>query len=74
MIKKIAHIGIAVKSLDEQIPYYRDILGLELTGRETVEDGKLKLAFFKAGDVHIELLEAADSSMPIAKFIEDKEN
>lgn len=72
MVKKISHIGIAVESLDEQIPYYRDILGLKLVGTETVEDQMVKVAFFEVGDTRIELLEATDENSPIAKYIAKK--
>lgn len=72
MVKKISHIGIAVKSLEEQIPYYRDLLGLKLIGTETVEDQRIKAAFFEVGDTRIELLEATDEESPIAKFIAKK--
>ncbi len=69
MVKKISHIGIAVTSLEEQIPFYRDVLGLEFVGTETVEDQKVKTAMFIAGDTRIELLEATAEDSPIAKFL-----
>ena len=72
MVKKMSHIGIAVESLDEQIPFYRDMLGLELSGTEVIEDQKVKVAFFEVGDTRIELLEATSEDSPIAKFIEKK--
>ncbi|MEA1987400.1 MAG: methylmalonyl-CoA epimerase [Candidatus Marinimicrobia bacterium] len=72
MIKKISHIGIAVNSIDEQIPYYRDILGLQFDGIEVVEDQKVKVAFFKVGEARIELLEPTSEDSPVAKFIGKK--
>jgi methylmalonyl-CoA/ethylmalonyl-CoA epimerase len=72
MVKKISHIGIAVESLEEQIPYYRDVLGLKFVATETVEDQMVKVAFFDVGDTRIELLEATDENSPIAKFIARK--
>lgn len=72
MVEKISHIGIAVESLDEQIIYYRDILGLTFSGTEVVQDQKVKVAFFDVGDTRIELLEATDEESPIAKFIAKK--
>ncbi len=72
MIQQIDHIGIAVKDLEKTSQYYEESLGLELHGTEVVESQKVKTAFFAAGDVHIELLEATDPSSPIAKFIEKK--
>ena len=72
MVKKISHIGIAVESLEEQIPYYRDVLGLKFSGTEVVDDQKVKVAFFDIGDTRIELLEATDEDSPVAKFIAKK--
>jgi methylmalonyl-CoA/ethylmalonyl-CoA epimerase len=71
-VKRINHIGIAVNSIDEQIPYYRDILGLSLESIQVVVDQKVKVAFFKVGEVRLELLEPTESSSPIAKFIEKR--
>lgn len=70
MITKIDHLGIAVQSLDEAVSYYENVLGLTCEGREEVESQKVRTAFFAAGDVHIELLEATSEDSPIAKFIE----
>ena len=70
MITKIDHLGIAVRSLDETIPYYEQVLGLHCEGREEVESQKVRTAFFAAGDVHIELLEPTSEDSPIAKFLE----
>jgi methylmalonyl-CoA/ethylmalonyl-CoA epimerase len=72
MIKGISHIGIAVRSLDEQIPYYRDALGMPFHGTETVEDQGVNVAFFQAGTTRIELLEPITEDSPVAKFIEKK--
>ncbi len=72
MITKINHIGIAVRSLDEQIPFYRDVLGLTYLGTETVAEQKVKTAIFTVGQVHIELLEPIGDDSPIAIFIEKR--
>ena len=56
-ISHIEHLGIAVKSLEEAIPYYENILGLKCYSIEEVADQKVKTAFFKAGQTKIELLE-----------------
>lgn len=68
----IEHIGIAVKSLEESIPYYEEVLGLECYAIEEVADQKVKTAFFKVGDTKIELLEPTDPESPVAKFIDKK--
>lgn len=70
MIQQIDHLGIAVKSLEEAIPFYEKSLGLHCHGREEVESQKVKTAFFDCGGVHIELLEPTSPDSPIAKFIE----
>ena len=68
----IEHIGIAVNSLEEAIPYYEKVLGLECYAIEEVADQKVRTAFFKVGDTKIELLESTDPEGPIGKFIEKK--
>ncbi len=65
----IEHIGIAVKSLEEAIPFYEKVLGLECYAVEEVVDQKVKTAFFKVGDTKIELLESTDPEGPIGKFV-----
>ena len=71
-ISHIEHIGIAVKSLEEAIPYYEGVLGMKCYSVEEVTDQKVKTAFFKVGDTKIELLESTDPEGPIGKFIEKK--
>ena len=68
----IEHIGIAVTSLEESIPYYEKVLGLECYAIEEVADQKVRTAFFRVGDTKIELLESTDPQGPIGKFIENK--
>lgn len=68
----IEHIGIAVKSLEEAIPYYEKVLGLECYAVEEIKDQKVKTAFFKVGDTKIELLESTDPEGPIGKFVEKR--
>ncbi|HLU23461.1 MAG TPA: methylmalonyl-CoA epimerase [Bacillaceae bacterium] len=69
-MKHIDHIGIAVKSLQNTIPFYTQILPLTLISIETVESEKTKVAFLEADNIKIELLEATGCDSPIAKFIE----
>ena len=56
-ISHIEHLGIAVKSIEEALPYYENVLGLKCYNIETVEDQKVRTAFLKVGDTKIELLE-----------------
>ena len=71
-ISHIEHLGIAVKSLDEAIPYYENILGMKCYSIEEVADQKVKTAFFKVGQTKLELLEPTSEQSPIAKFIEKR--
>ena len=71
-ITHIEHIGIAVRNIEEQLPYYEDVLGLKCYNIETVEDQKVKTAFFKVGETKIELLEPTGPDSTIAKFIESR--
>lgn len=68
----IEHIGIAVKTLNEAIPYYEKLLGTSCYAIEDVKDQKVRTAFFKVGQTKIELLESTDAEGPVGKFIEKK--
>jgi len=70
MLKKIDHVGIAVNSLDEALPFYRDNLAMVLLGIEEVAEQKVKVAMLEIGESKIELLEPTSSESPIAKFLE----
>jgi methylmalonyl-CoA/ethylmalonyl-CoA epimerase len=74
MLNKIDHLGIAVRSLDEAVPYYEKALGLRCEHREEVPSQKVRTAFFSLGEVHLELLEPTDPESPIAKFLEKNPN
>ena len=69
MLTKIDHLGIAVQSLDEAVPYYEKALGLKCEHREEVPSQKVRTAFFTVGETHIELLEPTSDESPIAKFL-----
>ena len=71
-ISHIEHIGIAVKSIEEHLPYYENVLGLKCFNIEIVAEQKVKTAFFKVGQTKIELLEPTSEDSTIAKFIEKK--
>ena len=72
MISGIDHIAIAVKSLEEAIPLYRDQLGLPFSGIEEVPEQKVRVACFKLGASRIELLEPTASDSPITKFLAER--
>lgn len=66
---KIAHIGIAVKSIADALPFYTEQLGLTLLGTEEVPSEQVKVAFLQIGESRIELLEPLSSESPIATFM-----
>jgi len=72
MTRKINHIGIAIKSIDDVFNFYKNDLGLEFEGYEVVEEQGVRVAFFKAGESRIELLEPLNNNSPVAKFIEKR--
>ncbi|QBP40963.1 methylmalonyl-CoA epimerase [Paenisporosarcina antarctica] len=71
-MKKVDHIGIAVRNLDETIPYYTDILGLKVLKIEEVTSEAVRVAFIDAGNVKLELLEPMSEKSAIHAFIEKK--
>ncbi|MFT4415669.1 methylmalonyl-CoA epimerase [Fredinandcohnia humi] len=72
MIKKIDHIGIAVSSIENSLPFYTNILNLQLEGIEVVESEQVKVAFLKIGESKLELLEPLSTESSIASFIEKR--
>ncbi|MBD3410715.1 MAG: methylmalonyl-CoA epimerase [Ignavibacteriales bacterium] len=69
---RIEHVGIAVKNLDEAIPFYEKLLQTKCYAVEEVAEQKVKTAFFTIGETKIELLESTDPEGPIGKFVEKK--
>lgn len=71
-ISHIEHLGIAVKSIEEALPLFENVLGFKCYNIETVEDQKVKTAFMKVGQTKIELLEPTSPDSTIAKYIEKR--
>jgi methylmalonyl-CoA/ethylmalonyl-CoA epimerase len=69
MILKVDHVGIAVEGLDERLPFWRDLLGLAVTGTAAVATEGVRVAFLPAGESRVELLEPTRPDSPIAKFL-----
>jgi methylmalonyl-CoA epimerase len=67
---RIDHLGIAVRSLDRALEFYRDQLGLEVSLRETVAQEKVNVAMLPLGQPRIELLEPTETDSVIGKFLE----
>ena len=70
MIKRMDHVAIAVKSIDEALKFYSDVLGLKPKKIEIIADQGVKAALIPVGDGEIELLEPIDPQAGVAKFIE----
>jgi len=71
-MKKIEHIGIAVKNIEEAEQRFTQLLGTSSYKREIVESEGVLTSFFKVGESKIELLAAVGNNSPIQKFIEKK--
>lgn len=70
MFDKIDHLGIAVRSIEQSMPLYRDTFGLEYLGEDVVVEQGVKVAFFKVGESLIELLEPLNEESPVARFLQ----
>lgn len=66
---RLEHIGIAVRSLDTALKFYREMLGLSLTAIETIPAEKVRVAMVPLGETRLELLEATAEDSPIARFL-----
>ena len=69
---KIDHLGIAVRSIDTALKFYRDQLGMTVSLRETVTSEKVYAAMLPVGESRIELLEATEPDSVIARFIDKR--
>jgi len=73
MFVGVDHVGVAVRSLDEAVSIYRDVLGFTLGGVHVLTERKVRVAFFSSGgETRIELLEPLGSDSPVAKFLESR--
>lgn len=73
MAFEIDHLGIAVRSLNEGLAFYRDVLGMQVTHQETVVSEHVNVAMLPTGgESRIELLEATDEDSAIARFVEKR--
>jgi len=70
--KQIAHIGVAVHSIEDSLPFYTELLGLTLEKVEEVESEQVKVAFLQIGESRIELLEPLSDASAIHSFLEKK--
>ncbi len=69
MIRRISHMGIAVKDLEAAIRLYRDVLGLQPVHRWVAEQDRMEACSFRVGDVEIELMQPLADDSPVGRFI-----
>lgn len=72
MIKKIDHVGVAVKSLEAALAFYRDVLGIQPAHIEDYAPDKIRTAFLPLGEASIEMMEPTSPDSPVAKFLEKR--
>lgn len=69
MLSAIDHVGVAVEDLESALPFYRDVLGMVLVHRETVEDQGVHAALLDVGDGHVELIAPIGPETGVARFL-----
>jgi methylmalonyl-CoA/ethylmalonyl-CoA epimerase len=70
--KAVNHLGIAVRSIDAHRDFYANTLGAKFEAIEDVPSQKVRVGFFKIGDVRLELIEPTDPSSSVATFLEKR--
>jgi methylmalonyl-CoA/ethylmalonyl-CoA epimerase len=70
MIRKIDHIGIAVRDIEAAAAFYRDVVGLPFEGFEDLPDRHLRIAVFDLAGVRLELLQPTSPAAAIASFLD----
>src|SRR5215471_18406425 len=71
-VKSLNHVGIAVRSIDAQRPFYERELGAQFEHVEDVPSQKVRVAFFRVGDVRLELLEPTDPTSTVQSFLDKR--
>ena len=69
-VSGLAHVGIAVRSIEEALPAFRDGLGFALLDTVTLESMQLRIAFLRAGESELELLEPTSPDSTVARFLD----
>lgn len=72
MIKKVNHVAIAVKNIDEGLKVFENLLGHKAAHVKEVPDQKVKTAMIQVGDVEIELIEPTAPDTGVAKFLDSR--
>src|SRR3712207_8561081 len=69
---RIHHVAVVVRSLDEALPLYRDLLGLPLDTIMDIPSDRVRIAFLGIGESKVELVEPTDDTTGVARFLESK--
>ena len=72
MIKKVHHVGVVVRDMEQAMGFYRDLLGLRVHKLETIQEQGVKAALLTLGDSEIELLEPVVPDTGVARYLERK--
>jgi methylmalonyl-CoA/ethylmalonyl-CoA epimerase len=70
MLSVIDHVGVAVQEIESALPFYRDVLGMPLVHRETIDEQGVDAALLDVGDGHIELIAPLGPETGVARFLE----
>lgn len=69
MLRRISHLGLAVRDLEAAIKLYEEVFGLTIGHRWVAEADRMKAASFRVGDLEIELMQPLEADSPIGRFI-----
>jgi methylmalonyl-CoA epimerase len=69
MVKRISHLGLAVKDLDAAIQLYEQVFGLRIEHRWVAETDRMEAATFRVGELEIELMQPLEDDSPVGRFI-----
>ena len=72
MLSAIDHVGVAVPSIEEALPLYRDVLGMTLVHRETVTEQGVDAALLAVGDSHVALIEPLTAEAGVGRYIVER--
>jgi methylmalonyl-CoA/ethylmalonyl-CoA epimerase len=69
VIRRVSHLGFAVRDLDEAIRLYQDVFGLTVEHRWIAEADRMEAASFRVGEIEIELMQPLQEDSPVGRFI-----
>jgi methylmalonyl-CoA/ethylmalonyl-CoA epimerase len=69
---RIHHVAVVVRSIEDALPFHRDVLGLELEQVLDIESDRVRIAFLGVGESKVELVEPTDDTTGVARFLASK--